>query len=53
MYKVKDKWNGKFYTVVKENQNEVTLEREDKTQFTIRKSELLFNYQNNFEKIEK
>ena len=53
MYKWKNKWNGKLYTVVKKKQKEVTLERDDGSQFTI-KAELLFNcYTNNFEKVTK
>lgn len=45
MYKVKNKWNGKeYFVVVEDNAREVTLEREDGTRFTIQKSELLFSY---------
>ena len=54
MYKVRNKWNGKDYFVVtNDNAKAVTLKREDGTTFTIQKSELLFSYYiNNFEKIE-
>lgn len=41
---VKNKWNKKTYKIVKEENNLVTLERENGEQFTIQKSELKFNY---------
>lgn len=45
MYKVKNKWNGKEYFVIADdNGKEVMLEREDHTVFTIQKSEFLFSY---------
>lgn len=44
MEKVVNKWTGKLYTVINETDREVTLEREDRTRFTIQKSELLFSY---------
>lgn len=53
MYEVKNKWNGKkYFVVVEDNPKEVVLQREDGTQFTIQKSELLFNYYTrNYEKL--
>lgn len=41
---VKNRWNRKIYRVVEINDNKVTLEREDKTQFTIVKAEYFLNY---------
>ena len=41
---VKNSWNRKIYRVVEINDNKVTLEREDKTQFTIAKAEYYANY---------
>lgn len=41
---VKNKWNGKLYTVLAMNDCEVTLEREDGSQFTIQKKEYFFSY---------
>ena len=41
---VRNKWNKKTYTFVKEENGKVTLEREDKTQFTIAKAEYFLNY---------
>ena len=54
MYKVRNKWNGKEYFVVTEdNAKQITLKREDGKIFTIAKSELLFNYYTrNYEKVE-
>ena len=37
--KVKNKWNGRFYTVVDDSGKEVTLVREDGSRFTIQKAE--------------
>ena len=53
MYEVRNKWNGKKYFVVVEyNSKEIVLKREYGTQFTIQKSELLFNYYSiNYEKL--
>ena len=54
LYKVRNKWNGKEYFVVTEdNAKQITLKREDGKIFTIAKSELLFNYYTrNYEKVE-
>lgn len=59
---VLNRWNRKWYTVLKVKGRSVTLQREDKSTFTIDKKELFANYtdsQNNeeleklFEKLEK
>lgn len=42
--RVRNKWNGHFYTVKNMTDKEVTLEREDGTELTINKSEYFFNY---------
>lgn len=44
--KVLNRWNRKWYTVLEVTSKEVTLQREDGTQFTIAKSELYANYAN-------
>lgn len=46
MMKVKNKWNGKTYTVISTNEtdNTTTLERGDGSQFTIQTKELYSNY---------
>ena len=46
MMKVKNKWNGKLYTVISTNEvdNTTTLERDDGSQFTIQTKELYSNY---------
>lgn len=44
--KVLNRWNKKWYTVLEVTNKEVTLQREDGTQFTIAKSELYANYAN-------
>ena len=41
---VKNRWNRKIYRVVEINDNKVTLERSDGTQFTIAKAEYFLNY---------
>jgi hypothetical protein len=41
-----NRWNRKWYTVLEVTSKEVTLQREDGTQFTIAKSELYANYAN-------
>lgn len=43
MMKVKNKWNGKTYTVV-ETAAMVKLQREDGSEFVISKSEFYVNY---------
>lgn len=42
--KVKNKWNGRIYSVVERNYGKVTLQREDGTEFTIPYSEFMFSY---------
>lgn len=44
MIKVRNRWNCNIYMVVKVTDKEVTLRREDKSEFTISKSEFLFGY---------
>lgn len=39
-----NRWNNNYYKVVKIDGNSVTLEREDKTQFTISIKEYKYNY---------
>ena len=43
---VKNKWNGKIYTVISTNEtnNTVTLKRADGSKFTIQTKELYSNY---------
>ncbi len=41
---VRNKWNRKLYRVVEVKDGKVTLERENKTQFTIVKAEYFLNY---------
>ena len=43
---VKNKWNGKIYTVISTNEtnNIVTLKRDDGSKFTIQTKELYSNY---------
>lgn len=43
---VLNRWNRNWYTVVKVEGNNVTLQRKDDSQFTIVKSELYANYTN-------
>lgn len=43
MMKVKNRWNGKIYTVL-ETAVMVKLQREDGSEFAISKSEFYFNY---------
>lgn len=47
---VLNKWNGRTYKVLEITDNQVTLERNDKSTFSIAKSEYFFNY---FEKTSK
>ena len=44
MKRARNKWNGKIYSVISEGENNVTLEREDGSQFTIQKKEYFFSY---------
>lgn len=53
MQKVRNKWNGRLYTVKEETEKEVTLVRDDGSQITIAKSELRFNYTEYFDKNDK
>ena len=46
MARVLNRWNRKWYTLLSATEGEVTLEREDKSQFTIEKKELFANYAN-------
>ena len=46
MARVLNRWNRKWYTLMSATKGEVTLEREDKSQFTIEKKELFANYAN-------
>lgn len=41
---VRNKWNGHFYKVILMTDREVTLEREDGSQFTIQKTDYFYNY---------
>ena len=41
---VRNKWNGKMYEVLEITDKNVTLQREDGSQFIIQKSEYFFNY---------
>ena len=41
---VRNKWNKETYKVIEIKNGKVTLEREDKTQFTIVKAEYFLNY---------
>ena len=43
---IKNKWNGRLYTVISinEHDNTVTLERDDDSQFTIQAKEVYANY---------
>jgi len=41
---VRNKWNGGLYTVLEITDNNVTLQRENGSQFTIQKSEYFFSY---------
>lgn len=45
---VRNKWNGGMYEVLEITDKNVTLQREDGSQFTIQKSEYFFSY---FEKV--
>ena len=44
---VRNKWNKKLYKVISDTGSEVTLEREDGSQFTIQKKEFYVNYLKN------
>ena len=46
MMRVLNRWNRKWYTVLKVADKEATLQREDGSEFTIAKSELYANYAN-------
>ena len=46
MLRVLNRWNRKWYTVLKVTDKEVALRREDGSEFTIAKSELYANYAN-------
>ena len=46
MARVLNRWNRKWYTVLKVTDKEATLRREDCSAFTIAKSELYANYAN-------
>lgn len=46
MLVVLNRWNRKWYTVLKVTDKEVTLQRGDGSEFTIVKSELYANYTN-------
>ena len=41
---VRNKWNNKKYLVLEITDKNVTLQREDESQFTIQKSEYFFSY---------
>ena len=41
---VRNKWNGKMYEVLEITDKNVTLQREDGSQFIIKKAEYFFNY---------
>lgn len=42
--KVKNRWNNRFYEVLNMTDKEVTLRREDGSEFTIAKCEYHFSY---------
>lgn len=44
MLRVLNRWNRKWYTVLEVTDKNVTLRREDGSQFTIQKSEYFFSY---------
>lgn len=46
MLRVLNRWNRKWYTVLKVTDKEAALRREDGSEFTIAKSELYANYAN-------
>ena len=41
---VRNRWNGKEYKLIESDDNSVTLERSDGTQFTIKRAEYYENY---------
>lgn len=41
---VRNKWNGKTYSVVSQTEDKITLKRQDGTTFTIVKKEFNFSY---------
>lgn len=45
MEELKNKWNGRTYFLIKEGGNDVTLQRDDGSKFTIRQSDFKFNYE--------
>ena len=46
MMRVLNRWNRKWYTVLKVTNKEATLQREYGSEFTVAKSELYANYAN-------
>ena len=42
--KYKNKWNGRLYDLVSSNTNNVTLRRDDGSEFTITQKEFRYNY---------
>lgn len=44
MLKVRNKWNGRVYTVLAMSDSMVKLQRSDGSEFEIQKSEYYFNY---------
>lgn len=50
MEKVRNKWNGREYLVLKQEGAMVTLQRDDGSFLTIEEKELKFNYKNIDEK---
>ena len=46
MLRVLNRWNRKWYIVLKVTDKEATLQREDGSEFTVAKSELYANYAN-------
>ena len=47
---VRNKWNGRTYEVLETTDKEVTLERDDKSTFSIAKQDYFFNYSEKREK---
>ena len=45
MEELKNKWNGRTYFLIKAEGNDVTLQRDDGSQFTIQQSDFKFNYE--------
>lgn len=42
--KVKNKWNGKLYTILSVSNDTVKLQRSDGSEFEIQKTDYYFNY---------